>query len=102
MTTRLAIAFFYDEAGRVDDYYIHFLTALKPFVDRTIFVSNGPLSKDSQLKVESVVDDQIIRKNVGYDVWAYKAALDELGWDKLNEYDEILFSITRSMGPSTH
>lgn len=99
MMKRLAIAFFYDEAGIVDDYYIHFITALKPFVDRTIFVSNGPLTKDSERKVEPLVDEQIVRKNTGYDVWAYKAALDKIGWDKLDEYDEILLFNHTFYGP---
>ncbi|UXN66753.1 hypothetical protein N8E89_19285 (plasmid) [Phyllobacterium sp. A18/5-2] len=99
MTKRLAIAFFYDAAGIVDEYYIHLIEALKPYVDHTILVSNGPLSKNSENNIRPVVEDLIVRKNVGFDVWAYKSALEQFGWDRLKEYDEVIFYNHTFYGP---
>ncbi|MEJ5018695.1 rhamnan synthesis F family protein [Ochrobactrum vermis] len=99
MTKRLAIAFFYDENHIVDDYMIYLMRHLKPFVDHTIFVSNGPLSKDSELALKEVSEEVILRKNEGFDVWAYKAGLEHIGYDRLKEYDEVLLYNHTFYGP---
>jgi lipopolysaccharide biosynthesis protein len=87
---RLAIAFFYDEAGIVDDYMLHLVAAMSEFVERTIFVSNGPLARKSVRAVEAIVQQIIIRENVGFDVGAYKAALQNVGFKELTAYDEVI------------
>ncbi|KAB2727341.1 rhamnan synthesis F family protein [Brucella anthropi] len=99
MTKRLAIAFFFDENHIVDDYMIYLMRHLKPFVDHTIFVSNGPLSKDSEIALDDVAEEIILRKNEGFDVWAYKAGLEHIGYDRLKEYDEVLLYNHTFYGP---
>ncbi|MGH6761885.1 MAG: rhamnan synthesis F family protein [Phyllobacterium sp.] len=96
---RLAIAFCYDPEGIVDDYYIHVIESLNEFSDYTLFVSNGELTQESRERVQSVADDVLIRGNTGFDVWAYKQALDYIGWDKLAEYDEVLLYNHTFYGP---
>jgi rhamnosyltransferase len=87
---RLAIAFFFDEAGIVDDYMLHLVKEIGRFVERTIFVANGPLNVNSELAVRELVDELLIRQNTDFDVGAYKAALEKLGFDRLRQYDEII------------
>ncbi|OAB86003.1 hypothetical protein A4G21_04225 [Brucella intermedia] len=96
---RAGIAFFYDEHGIVDEYMIHLLKSFKPFLERLVFVSNGPLSKDSEPVVSKVVDDLIIRENEGFDVWAYKDALNFIGFDELAGFDELLLFNHTFYGP---
>jgi rhamnosyltransferase len=99
MTKRIAIAFFYDDEGIIDDYMLHLLQSMQPFVEKTIFVSNGPLSKKSETSVEPLVDEVIIRKNEGFDVWAYKTAIEHIGYDRLAEYDELVLYNHTFFGP---
>lgn len=96
---RAAVAFFYDEHGIVDEYMIHLLVSFKPFIDKLIFVSNGPISKHSEVQVSRVVDHMIIRENIGFDVWAYKDALNFIGFDELSKFDELLLFNHTFYGP---
>ncbi|MER9196493.1 hypothetical protein NKJ26_02735 [Mesorhizobium sp. M0152] len=99
MTKRLAIAFFYDEEGIVDEYMIHLVKSFQPFVDTTVFVSNGSLTKGSESSVSKVVDRIIIRENKGFDVWAYKTAIEAVGYEKLADFDELLLYNHTFYGP---
>ena len=42
MPKRAAVAFFFDERGIVDDYIPFLLSEIRKFVERIVFVSNGP------------------------------------------------------------
>ncbi|WP_284277585.1 rhamnan synthesis F family protein [Mesorhizobium huakuii] len=96
---RGAVFFFYDEAGVVDGYIFFLLGKLRPFVETIIFVSNGDLSKASEISVRSAVDDIVIRENIGFDVGAYSDGLKFIGYDKLGDYDEILLLNHTFYGP---
>lgn len=99
MTRRLAIAFFYDEQGVVDEYMLHLIRSMQSFVEETVFVANGNLTRDSERAVAAVVDQVIIRRNEGMDAWAYKAGIEAIGYGKLAEFDEVLFYNHTFFGP---
>ncbi|MEI9412519.1 rhamnan synthesis F family protein [Mesorhizobium salmacidum] len=96
---RLAIAFHYDENGKVEDYYLHLLESLKPFVEHMIVVSNGFLDEESADRLSQIVDRLIVRENRGFDVWAYKAGLTDIGWERLADFDEVLLFNHTFYGP---
>ena len=96
---RLLIYFFYDKSGIVDDYVCHMLESLCKFSSEIMFVSNGQLEAASSEKIKSYVDNVICRENKGYDVYAYKEAMQHYGWDKLAEYDEVILMNYTIMGP---
>lgn len=99
MTKRLMVFFFFDKEGKVDDYVPHLLTELRPFVSRVLFVSNGSLTEESENTARSVSDDLLIRNNIGFDVWAYKEALERIGYDEIRQYDELLLVNHTFYGP---
>jgi lipopolysaccharide biosynthesis protein len=99
MTKRLAIAFHSDEDGIVDNYMLHLVDSLKPFVQKTIFVANSQLNRDSELAVRQAADELLICKNILVDVWAYKLAFDHVGFDALQSYDEVLLYNSGFYGP---
>jgi lipopolysaccharide biosynthesis protein len=97
---RLAAYFFYDESGVVDDYVPYMLEALRPHVDATLVVCNGLLTAEGRRKLEAVQGVEVmVRENEGFDVWAYKAAIDAVGWDELATYDELIMLNFTVMGP---
>ncbi len=97
---RRAVLFsFYDDQGIIDDYVVYFLKELRKFSDRTLFYSNGPLATGAEAALRGIVDEIIIRKNEGFDVWAHKEGLENIGFDRLGDYDEILMVNHTCYGP---
>ncbi len=96
---RLAIYMFYDEQGIVDDYVTWKLEKLREHVSFIYVVSNSKLTLESRKKLEAVADTVYVRENIGYDVWAYKEAIDRIGWPKLTSYDEVVFLNYTFFGP---
>ena len=86
---RLAIYFFYDRRGIADRYVPYFLDDLKKNVSEIFIVCNGRLQEDSR-KVLERYGTVMRRENKGFDVWAYKSALESFGWEKLQSYDEVI------------
>ena len=95
---RLAIYFFYDRRGVVDGYVPYFLNDLKKNVSEIMIVCNGKLDIAGKEKLEQY-GKVLVRENKGFDVWAYKTALETYGWDKLAEFDEVIMLNNTIMGP---
>lgn len=79
----------WDRRGGVEDYVLHSLGALRPHAERLIAVVNGDLDMVGRDALSDIVDDIIVRDNVGFDIAAHRDVLAHLG-DSLREYDEVL------------
>ena len=95
---RLAIYFFYDRRGIVDRYVPYFLDDLSKNVTEIFIVCNGKLTDEGK-KILEQYGKVLVRENRGFDVWAYKTALETYGWDSLINYDEIILLNNTIMGP---
>ncbi|CDJ98890.1 Rhamnan synthesis F [Microbacterium sp. C448] len=95
---RLVIYVVYDRRGDVDDFIITALEGLRPHAERLFVVVNGELSSHGRQRLEGAADDVLVRANVGLDIWAHKAALDQLG-DAITVYDEIVLTNDTWFGP---
>lgn len=96
---RLAIYFFYDAEGIVDDYVIYFLKKLYEEQIEILFVVNGSLSLTSREKVAIYVKEILVRENIGFDVWAYKEGIEHLGYDVISEYSDLILLNHTNFGP---
>ncbi len=96
---RVLIFFFYDGDGIVDDYVLYNLKGFRPYARNMIFVCNGKLTDESRNKLAPCVDKVILRENKGFDGWAYKTGIDDIGWEALSEYDELIMTNHTIMGP---
>ena len=96
---RAAIYLFYDERGIVDDYVLVKLKHLRAHVENIFVISNSVLADGEKSKLEEVADTVRERKNVGFDVWGYKEALETMGWSSLVEYDEVILLNYTFFGP---
>ena len=88
---RLGIYFFYEKEGIVDSYVKYFFKDYVKQVTDMIVVCNGQLNEEGHKFFEQYTKSVIVRENKGLDVWAYKTAMESLGWEKLVQYDEICF-----------
>lgn len=96
---RLIIYFFYDKDGIVDRYVSCVLKELQENCSKLIVVCNGSLSEKGADSLRLFTSSILVRENQGFDVWAYKTALDSLGWTKLSEFDEVIMMNHTIMGP---
>ena len=96
---RLLIFFFYDKDGIVDRYIPYMLDDMKKNVSDIIFVSNGKINAKSRPTVEAITKNILERANEGLDAWAYKEALESIGWENLKTYDEVILMNHTIMGP---
>ena len=95
---KLAIYFFFDSKGVVDEYVTCFLDDLKKNVKDILIVSNGSPTEEG-CKILRSYGDLFVRENTGFDVWAYKEGLEYIGWDRLESYDEVIMVNSTIMGP---
>lgn len=92
---RLGIFFFYDAEGVVDDYIPTLLNGFRPYLSEMTIVCNGKLNEAGEKILSSYTNNLIVRPNEGFDVWAYKTAMESYGWEKLVSFDEVvLFNAT--------
>lgn len=96
---RLGIFFFYDGQGIVDRYIDYLVQEYARCFERLVVVCNGKLTEDGRKIFEKYTKEIIIRENTGMDVWAYKTAFDTIGWEELEQYDEVSIANYTSMGP---
>lgn len=99
MAHRLAVYLFYDKDGIVDEYVPFYLSGLRLVVSRIVVVCNGKLSKEGRMRLKSVADYVFCRENIGYDSWAYRSALEFIGWKDLLNYDELILTNNTIFGP---
>lgn len=96
---RVIFYLFYDPRGQVDDYVTHKLKSLRESADYIFVVANSVLTPEGRSKLESVADEVYARENVGFDVWAYKEAMEVFGRDRLLEFDELVLMNYTFFGP---
>ena len=99
--SRLAIYFFFDRDGVVDGYVPFMLEDLRRNCERVLVVVNGSVNAAGRQRLVDVVGEGnlLVRENVGFDVWAYKTALEHVGWDAIGRYDEVVFMNFTVFGP---
>lgn len=96
---RLGVCFFYDKDGIVDDYMLYLLREIGNFCEKIIFVVNGDLQASSSHAVAECGCEILLRENSGFDVGAYKAALEHVGYNALPNYDEVILFNHTFYGP---
>lgn len=96
---RLGIFFFYDRDGIVDRYIPVMLEDICKNLERLVVVVNGKLTEEGKKRLLPFSNEIIVRENKGLDVWAYKTALEHVGYDHLPDYDEVVMFNHTMMGP---
>jgi rhamnosyltransferase len=96
---RLGIYSFYDADGIVDRYVPFFLNDLRENLDQLIIVVNGLIRVEEKAKLLALTPRIIVRENRGFDIWGYKTGLDDVGWDNLAAFDEIILANNTVFGP---
>lgn len=95
---RLLIYVVYDRRGDVEDYIPYALAHLRAQCDRILVVVNGSLTARGRDALVPVADQILERENRGFDIWGYKAGLDEVG-SGIADFDEVILANDTWFGP---
>ena len=96
---RGVIFFFYDGQGIVDRYVPVLLSGMKECAKDIFIVVNGSLTEAGREVLEKLTPYVWQRENQGFDVGAYRYALQKIGWDRIGRYDELILMNHTIMGP---
>lgn len=96
---RLGIYTIYDKDGILDDYIVYFLRSLSAWTGRMVVVCNGSVSQEGREKLLELGCEVICRENTGFDAWGVKAGLEYVGFEELENYDEVIISNNTLFGP---
>lgn len=98
---RIGVFFFCDTSNVVDSYVEYYLKQLKKVCDYLLVVINGTANNDGLTILAENSDGVISRENKGFDAWAYKEAIEYIGWDEIEKADELLLTNLTVFGPVT-
>lgn len=96
---RLVIFFFYDADGVVDRYVPYMLEDINRNCTELFVICNGKLTPEGRETFKKLTPKIMVRENKGFDVWAYKTALEQYGWDELSKFDEVVMMNFTMFGP---
>ncbi len=96
---RIGIFLFYDGQGIVDRYIDVLLRDLRQNLDHLLVVINGSVNDAGLALLKDLSDEVLLRENIGFDVGAYKAGIEHIGWDALAVYDELVLLNHTNFGP---
>lgn len=96
---RLVIYLLFDRAGFADSGVLHALRGLRPHASELFVVVNGSVTDGSRASLENVADSVFERPNEGFDVGGYRAALEEIGPERLATFDEVVLANYTFLGP---
>lgn len=98
---RMGVFFFCDTSKVVDNYVGYYLKQLKKVCDYLLVVINGSANNEGLTILSENSDGVISRENKGFDAWAYKEAIEYIGWDEIEKADELLLTNLTVFGPVT-
>ena len=89
---RLCLYAHYDTANRISREDQETIRTLSSFMSDVFVMSNSDLSSEETQKVTALGKNITIRtrKNIGMDFGAWRDALQQLGKEKIQEYDEVI------------
>lgn len=97
---RVALYCFYDDKGIVRDFVIEYLKGLTEVCNEIWCICNCELTIESKEKLNNISNVIVYeRPNTGYDVLAWKDAMDKMGWSTIRKYDEMILCNYTCYGP---
>lgn len=96
---RLLIYVIKDIDGIADEYIFPVLEEMDKYTEEIIIVSGFPLQKESREKLKFYAEKIIELEDCKDTALIQKAAIERLGWEKPESFDEVLFMDDTVMGP---
>lgn len=97
---RLLIYLTYDKQNIIDNYIGYFLSSMRPLSNQIIVICNMPRIEKGLHNLTDYADRIYYRENKGLDCGGFKDALCQfVGWEQVQEYDELILANDSFYGP---
>lgn len=88
----------YDKNNIIDDYVVYYISELAKFSDVYYFADND-MNKPELDKLKNIAKFAAGRKHGCYDFGSWLEIIKEIGWKKIEEYDEVILANDGCFGP---
>ena len=88
--TRLSIFVLFCEKNEVRKYVVDYLNNLLKISTKVVVVVNGSISSQSLQKLNDIGVVVKVRENHGLDFGAWQDCIEDLGWQNILHYDELV------------
>ena len=95
---RLCLFAGYDKEQKIDDYVIYYIKELAQFSD-VYYCADCEMSNEQLHKLSSITKGAFAYRHKEYDFGSWKYILNQIGWDKVSGYDEVLLVNDSCFGP---
>jgi len=97
---RLLLYVHFNKFNDISEHVLYQLEKMRPLFSKVVFISNSPLTPNQvqELK-DDLVDEVLLRKNIGFDFAALRDGMKLEGFEKLKAYDSITFMNDTCFGP---
>lgn len=89
----------YNKNSDLHAHVLYQIKNLRNIYNRVVFVSNSPLSTLHKKALSSHVDEIFERANVGFDFYAWKEAIDRVGYESLSSCSSVTLMNDTCFGP---
>ncbi|EGE53505.1 rhamnan synthesis F family protein [Streptococcus parauberis] len=98
---RLLLYVHFNKYNKLSSHVEYQLKKLNPLFSKVIFISNSQLTSEDQSKLydQGLINDIIIRKNIGFDFAAWRDGMLKIGFEDLKTYDSITTMNDTCFGP---
>lgn len=97
---RILLYVHFNKFNDISEHVHYQLEKMRPLFSKVVFISNSPLTSNQvqELK-DDLVDEVLLRKNIGFDFAALRDGMKLEGFEKLKAYDSITFMNDTCFGP---
>ena len=97
---RLLLYVHFNKFNDISEHVLYQLEKMRPLFNKVVFISNSPLTPNRVQKLkDDLVDEVLLRKNIGFDFAALRDGMKLEGFEKLKTYDSITFMNDTCFGP---
>lgn len=96
---RLAIYYFYDKQGIVDDYIITLIKEMKKCIEYLVVIVEDYIDNEGKEKLIEFANKLVVLRNCDTNLKAYHFGISEFQWENLKQFDEIVLFDNSLFGP---
>ena len=96
---RIAMYVIYDKDGILDGFRKYYLQELRKVVNCIVAVVSGNLTDESTAELQELCNDVYFRENKGLLAGSWIDGIAHIGWEILDQYDELLMLNDSFFGP---
>ena len=97
---RLLLYVHFNKFNSISEHVLYQLEKMRPLFNKVVFISNSHISQAQEQDLKkTLVDEILLRKNIGFDFAAWRDGMKLVGFEELKSYDSITLMNDTCFGP---